>query len=225
MISSKRGMVMVYRCWLGILVMAELALSGCVVKVYQKEMPREDIIVEGNQGYLVGAPPKQGYSVQKKTRKIFVTEIELVKPKELHVKYLGEEKTNVKEKNVLSEAEKEHNYGYIYRKETKESDNYQQKQKIEEGSQQVGTEDVKKDMIRQESKTENKASEEKGSEEKEFLIYKVQKGDTLQKISYKFYGKYSLWPVIFKANKDKLEHPDSIYVGQELKIPVLDGEK
>ncbi len=206
---------MLGRSLVGLLVLG-LALSGCVVKVYQKEMPRKDIVVEGNQGYLVGAPPKQGYTVEKKTRKILVTEIELVNPKELDIRYLGEKKAGEGEENVDQESEKEMNYGYIYRKEPIEEEF------VEEG----GVEEVP--VVEEEEVVPSEEAEEeeevKGKEE--YVIYKVQKGDTLQKISYKFYGKYSLWPKIFEANKDKLENPNSIYVGQELRIPVLnEGDK
>jgi nucleoid-associated protein YgaU len=50
--------------------------------------------------------------------------------------------------------------------------------------------------------------------------YKVQKGDTLQKISKKFYGTTKKWAGIYKANKDTLKGPDKIYPGQVLNLPV-----
>ena len=49
--------------------------------------------------------------------------------------------------------------------------------------------------------------------------YKVQKGDTLQKISEKFYGTSKKWNKIFKANKDKMKAPDKIYPGQTICVP------
>jgi len=49
--------------------------------------------------------------------------------------------------------------------------------------------------------------------------YKVQKGDTLQKISEKFYGTTKKWNTIFKANKDKMIAPDKIYPGQTICVP------
>ncbi len=204
-----------------------MVLSGCVVRVYQKEMPRKDIVVEGNQGYLVGNPPRQGYTVKKKTRKIIVTEIELVNPKELHVNYLGEKRER---KNVGEKSEKEGNYGYIYKKERVEREGVGEEGerviKTEEKEQESG--DVSSAEEVEQGSNSTGAGEnagEKGKDKRRFVIYKVQKGDTLQKISYKFYGRYSWWPKIFAANKDRLENPDSIYVGQELRIPVLDQEK
>ncbi|MBN2120051.1 MAG: LysM peptidoglycan-binding domain-containing protein [Candidatus Omnitrophica bacterium] len=54
----------------------------------------------------------------------------------------------------------------------------------------------------------------------EYKIYTVEKNDTLQKISYKFYNTTRRWEKIYKANKDVLKGPDKIYPGQVLKIPV-----
>ena len=50
--------------------------------------------------------------------------------------------------------------------------------------------------------------------------YKVRKNDTLQKISYKFYGTTRKWMKIFEANKDKLKTPDKIFPGMTIRIPV-----
>lgn len=50
--------------------------------------------------------------------------------------------------------------------------------------------------------------------------YTVQKGDTLQKISQKFYGTTKKWNTIYQANKDILSGPNKIYPGQVLNIPV-----
>jgi nucleoid-associated protein YgaU len=53
--------------------------------------------------------------------------------------------------------------------------------------------------------------------------YTVQKGDTLGAIAKKMYGKASLYPKIFEANRPMLKDPDKIYPGQVLRIPPLDG--
>jgi nucleoid-associated protein YgaU len=50
--------------------------------------------------------------------------------------------------------------------------------------------------------------------------YTVQKADTLQKISKKFYGTTKKWNKIYKANQDVLKGPNKIYPGQVIKIPV-----
>lgn len=50
--------------------------------------------------------------------------------------------------------------------------------------------------------------------------YKVEKGDTLQKISQKFYGTTKRWMKIYNANKDTLKSPSKIYPGRTINIPV-----
>jgi nucleoid-associated protein YgaU len=50
-------------------------------------------------------------------------------------------------------------------------------------------------------------------------VYEVVGGDTLSKISKKFYGDAGKYMKIFEANKDQLKDPDKIKVGQKLKIP------
>ncbi len=49
--------------------------------------------------------------------------------------------------------------------------------------------------------------------------YTVQAGDTLSSISRKVYGSSSRWKEIFQANKDKLSSPESLKLGQTLRIP------
>ena len=55
----------------------------------------------------------------------------------------------------------------------------------------------------------------------EATVYEVKPGDTLSAIAQRFYGKASLYPKIFEANRDILTNPDLIKVGQKLKIPKL----
>jgi uncharacterized protein (DUF2235 family) len=47
----------------------------------------------------------------------------------------------------------------------------------------------------------------------------VVSGDTLGKLAMQHYGKASLWPHIFDANRDQIDDPDEIFVGQQLRIP------
>ena len=47
----------------------------------------------------------------------------------------------------------------------------------------------------------------------------VKKGDTLWGLAKKFYGNGSKYTKIYEANKDKIENPNLIYVGQVLTIP------
>jgi len=49
--------------------------------------------------------------------------------------------------------------------------------------------------------------------------YTVAAGDTLTRISQKFYGTPSRWPEILAANKPPLKDEKGIFVGQTIKIP------
>lgn len=63
------------------------------------------------------------------------------------------------------------------------------------------------------------APEEPPEPEEPGEIYLVQPGDTLGRIAQKFYGQFTLWPLIFEANRDKISNPGLIRVGLELRIP------
>ncbi len=50
--------------------------------------------------------------------------------------------------------------------------------------------------------------------------YVIQEGDTLQKISKKFYDSYSKWLKIYEANTDVLKDPNRIKPGLTIQIPM-----
>ena len=49
--------------------------------------------------------------------------------------------------------------------------------------------------------------------------YTVQPGDSRSKISKQFYGNAGMYMKIFEANKDKLDDPDKVRAGMDLRIP------
>ena len=51
--------------------------------------------------------------------------------------------------------------------------------------------------------------------------YMVKQGETLTKISLRFYGTKNLWPYIVKHNKDIIKQPNNVPYGTLLKIPEL----
>ncbi len=53
----------------------------------------------------------------------------------------------------------------------------------------------------------------------ELTDYKVQKGETLQKISLKLYGTTKKWKKLFDLNKDMLKSPNKIRPGMVIKVP------
>ena len=55
--------------------------------------------------------------------------------------------------------------------------------------------------------------------EPESRTYTVQKGDSLWKIAQKELGSGTLWNAIYEANRDTIQNPNAIWVGQVLVIP------
>ncbi|MCG6871760.1 MAG: peptidoglycan-binding protein LysM [Gammaproteobacteria bacterium] len=53
--------------------------------------------------------------------------------------------------------------------------------------------------------------------------YVIVRGDTLSGIAKRFYGKASLYPKIFEANREVIKDPDLIYPGQKIRIPKQAG--
>ncbi len=63
-----------------------------------------------------------------------------------------------------------------------------------------------------------KSENDKAEVEEATEIYVVKKGDTLQKIARKKYGDSGKWKEIYRLNRDIIKNPNSIDIGQELKI-------
>ena len=59
----------------------------------------------------------------------------------------------------------------------------------------------------------------KGRGQQEARSYVVKSGDSLSKIAEELLGDPDRWREIFEANKDKIDDPNAIKVGQELSIP------
>ena len=55
------------------------------------------------------------------------------------------------------------------------------------------------------------------ADETEFYV--IQAGDTLGKIAKRVYGDAMQYPKIFEANREVIEDPDKIFVGQKIRIP------
>ena len=105
---------------------------------------------------------------------------------------------------------------------------------------EFGPRETKKEAAKREAAEEAVAEEEVAEEEVKLLTtevamtavvpdqkeeaqyYVVQKNDTLQKISHKFYGTTRKWNFIYKANKSVLKSPDKLHPGVELLILPLD---
>jgi len=79
--------------------------------------------------------------------------------------------------------------------------------------------DLTADIRVQEGVRTHTAGAAAGGGQQEQQIYVVQPGDTLSKISQRFYGEASKYMRIFEANRDKLSDPNKIQPGQKLTIP------
>jgi nucleoid-associated protein YgaU len=47
----------------------------------------------------------------------------------------------------------------------------------------------------------------------------VERGDTLAKIAERTLGDAALWPLLYRANRDRIKDPARVYPGQELTVP------
>jgi nucleoid-associated protein YgaU len=70
--------------------------------------------------------------------------------------------------------------------------------------------------------TEEASRPQEPAKETEYTSYTIENGDTLQKISLKFYGTTRKWKMLYEENKDILKSPDKVYPGKTIRIPVLE---
>jgi nucleoid-associated protein YgaU len=188
--------------------------SGCVIRTYTTEMDRVDQEIYGNRGVIMGTPPAVEDREQvRKTRTIYNVEVEVPSA----YKASTEEKTKNKDKDLYG------NRGYIQGSMAPEKEIYVP----ESGKGQVsiarlsgGLGSTRMPQIVYSEPSSNTGTEAISSgsgNEKQYYV--VQKGDTLQKISEKFFGTTQKWKSIYDANKHVLKSPDRIRPGQKLVIP------
>ena len=67
--------------------------------------------------------------------------------------------------------------------------------------------------------SDQKEMEPNKKNENKYTIYHVRSGDTLSRIAKRFYNDPSRWEQIYQANRDSLQSPSGIRVGQTLVIP------
>jgi len=172
-------------------------ISGCLVRTYTVYKPRINTKVTGNRGYIVGNPKESEANEENKPslgkmRPITVLEIELGTHAPESITGIKSQKKPQKEENAA--LAKESSAGAIEEEINK--------------PQGESEEVVPVSSIEEKPKTEYK-------------YYTVQKNDTLQKISSKFYGTTRKWKLIYEENKDVIKNPDRVYPGIRIKIPQL----
>lgn len=167
--------------------------EGVKVQSYLEDRTRVDQQMYGNAGYLLGAPQEGGIE-RKKTRKIYVVEF-------------TKESEDVSDEDVVVKR--------IFSKSSS-GDVLESSREIMNSKQADSYEEA---MFYNDLKVLN-FEDDVSAEATTYEMYTIEKGDTLQKISNKFYGCYSKWTVIYAANKNKIKSPDSLVVGMVIKIPL-----
>ncbi len=76
---------------------------------------------------------------------------------------------------------------------------------------------VEKERVSEKTETVVVTEKEKPAVDGEEYI--IQPGDKLISISKKFYGNFSDWKIIYRANKDVIKNPTLIYPGHKIVIP------
>lgn len=165
-------------------------MSGCLLRWRTVEKPRTDMDVKGNAGCLQGDCKKEPKkSKLSDKRLISVLELEIGKSK----------KKLAKEKEALAKR----------------------RQQVADYKSNLGKSvDVTEVSV---SEDEEIVFDDSIVQQEELVdgpqIYVVQKGDTLQKISKKFYGTTKKYIYLYENNRDILKSKDSLRVGQKLTIP------
>ena len=184
-------------------------LSGCVTRRYVVEQPRHDMTVEGNRGYLMGSPSSYTESADLlerrqrlgDTRKINVLEIDIPAQKDEVAGETCPDYTALTSQSSRTGA----------RQPARQSDTIL--------FQEPSTE------MQDEPKRAEPMVDKVQAVTKSFSQYTVQKNDTLQKISSKFYGTTTKWTKLYKENKDVIKNPNKLRPGTVIKIPLLKSLK
>ncbi len=182
---------------LSLLLLTMIALYGCAskgitVQSYIEDKKRVDQDMAGNAGYLMGTPRPQ--APVKTTRKMFVVEV----AKEFKGDSIDGQ--DVVTKTVQEKA------SVPEEKAQPDQRDFRQSPKITLPSF---------DDVEPAAKATGSNSTVLGIAQQ----YKVEKDDTLQKISKKFYNSYGKWTKIYEANKEKISNPDHLKPGIVLEIP------
>lgn len=174
------------------------------VRAYKQDKERLDQIVEGTVGNWQHAPQAQATQT-KDTRKVYFVEFskEPVSPPNLD--YLVAEEDAPEELMTEPVPNDRNNFASTARQpQSRPADVGLRRPKLD--IPDFGEEETYKD-----DSYETQLS---------FKNYQIQKNDTLQKISKKFYNSYSKWKRIYDANRDVITNPDVLQPGTSIKIPV-----
>jgi nucleoid-associated protein YgaU len=185
---------------LGVLLLTLVGCAGSAVSarsyVENKERVDQQMDESGyNHGYLFGKPAAEDRSNYQKTRKIFVLEV-TKEPPELAEEAAKPAAARPRPAPVTIDVPE------------------RKPQEPPEWSKPIEVPSFEEEGPKSAAPAAVAAEPASSSSE-----YVVQKGDTLQKISKKFYNTYRKWQQIYEANKDIMKDPNALKVGMKLKIP------
>lgn len=180
-------------------VILAVAISGCTVRHYTQRKERVDQEMTGNAGYLGGTPPPGATDrgPHKTTRKIYVWEIQ------------SKDKKQDEEMAAQSAAPSRN------RVDVSEESGKVQRPTIVVPREVLEGSGVSEPVIPPAAESAGVAGAALPAE------YTIEKGDTLQKISKKFYDTYRKWNKIYEANKGKIKDPNRVKPGVTITIPAL----
>lgn len=199
-----------------LIVFIGIQISGCagwLIRTSTSRQPRVDQEISGNRGFIFGEPDSEPKEPTFTDRKIYRIEIEI--PQLLKKKKSAPQRPSVrppKEDKVLWG-----NRGYIF-------GGPGTAKAVEEVPTTYQPEPEQPPALQIEEETPQ-VLDIKPEETPQIRTYEVRKGDTLQKISHKFYGTSRKWILLYNANKNKLKSPDRVYPGQVLVIPEVEEFK
>ena len=173
--------------------------GGITTRAYVADKERIDQNMEGNFGYVAGTPKPVDRSLYKKTRKVYVMEFTKEQPADEDV-----DTTTTGTSSTDSSAS-----------------DYQAGKEAATPEAHGRTIDLPSFGGEERASREHAVDvgDEKSTSVAEGTEYTVEKDDTLQKISKKFYNTYSKWPKIYEANKNVIANPNRIKSGIKLVIP------
>ncbi|MBF0532676.1 MAG: LysM peptidoglycan-binding domain-containing protein [Candidatus Omnitrophica bacterium] len=172
------------------------------VKVYSQDMPRVDQDLEGNHGYVMGTAKDAPANDVKKTRRIYVLDV-LKETDNVPVSH-----KQIKEDGATAA---------ITPAGAAAEEPAAQNADASPAVVIPNLDEVQPLAPKGKSSAGNSARPAAlAGGEKE---YKIEKDDTLQKISKKFFHTYGKWLKIYNANKDVIKDPNRLKPGTMIRIP------
>lgn len=197
-----------------ITITALVTLSACSslapdvqVKTFKQDKKRLDQIVEGTVGNWQYAPQAVSNQI-KDTRKVYFVEFSKEPTSPPNIDYLIATEDTMQDNSQATDISSRRDVNNFVTSDRQQSSR----------PTTVGLRQPRLDIPKFEDEEIN--VEESFETQLSYKDYKVQKNDTLQKISKKFYNSYSKWRQIYDANKDVISNPDALQPGMSLRIPI-----